>query len=292
MLGPDVFRYIFPLRRTYDRAAALSHALEHAPGSEEFLYDSLAVRFSSIVTQANKPYDLPLLFINTTRMQDGSPAVISNINIADVYFNNRLDVLNLLDTNKDIKLSSAVVLGASFPYISPAGRINFTKKDSSVEPQYFVDGGYFDNSGSGVVNEMISGLRGMMYDSANASLFQYRSKLQLYILHITNEPVGIPVLKKVHPLENDLAAPLKTMVGSFGTQTSVNDLRLKGYMQSIYRNNDHYIDLNLYRPKDSIDYSMNWVISDHLLKAMNDRLRQHQNLNSLINKMKQELSNH
>lgn len=290
MLGPDIFRYIFPLRRAYDRAAALSHALEHAPADEEFLYDSLAIGFTRIATQKQRPYNLPILCINTTRMQDGSPAVISNINIADSYFNKRLDVLNLIDSNKDIRLSSAVVLGASFPYVSPAGRIDFTYlKDSSLQPQYFVDGGYFDNSGAGVVNEMINGLWKMMGDPSDTLVHKYRDKLKFYILHITNEPYGVPVMEKVHPLVNDLAAPLKTLAGSFGTQTSVNDLRLKGYVTEFYRDPAHYIELNLYKEKETVAYSMNWVISDYLLRAMRQRLRNHERLNPLIDSMKTNL---
>ena len=57
-------------------------------------------------------------------MQDGLPAVISNIDFSDPRFNQRLDFLDLLDEKKDIKLSTAVVLGASFPYVSPAGRVD------------------------------------------------------------------------------------------------------------------------------------------------------------------------
>lgn len=290
MLGPDIFRYILPLKSTTDRAAALTHALEHAPDDEQFMYDSLGIGFSKIATQKQKPYNLPVICINTTRMQDGSPAIISNINIADSYFNKRLDVLNLLDSDRDIRLSSAVVLGASFPYVSPAGRIDFTYlKDSSLQPQYFVDGGYFDNSGAGVVNEMINGLWKMMRDPSDTLAYKYRDKLKFYILHITNEPFGVPVMEKVHPLVNDLAAPLKTLAGSFGTQTSVNDLRLKGYISEFYHDPTHYIDLNLYREKEPIRYSMNWVISDYLLRAMRHRLRNHERLNPLITRMKTEL---
>ena len=86
-------------------------------------------------------------------MQDGLPAVISNIDFSDPRFNQRLDFLDLLDEKKDIKLSTAVVLGASFPYISPAGEGSAGIKNKA---NYFVDGAYFDNSGSGVVNEMVN----------------------------------------------------------------------------------------------------------------------------------------
>jgi hypothetical protein len=61
-------------------------------------------------------------------MRDGSPAVISNIRIREDsiqfnYFNNREDVLDILGEDNDMKLSTAVVLGASFPYISLQGAL-------------------------------------------------------------------------------------------------------------------------------------------------------------------------
>ena len=105
-LGPDVFRNLITLYNVNDRASALSHAIEKAPGSKNFLYDSLGVPFTQIITQKNKPYNLPVLCINTTRMQDGSPGVISNIKISDSVFNGRIDVLSLLNEKQDIRLST------------------------------------------------------------------------------------------------------------------------------------------------------------------------------------------
>ncbi|MEK7224522.1 MAG: hypothetical protein AAB221_02425, partial [Bacteroidota bacterium] len=133
LLGPDIFRNTFPLLNylEMDRGRALALSLEKAPNREDcFLYDSFKVKFSAFITQKEQPgYKLPVLCINATRMRDGNPAVFSNIRIGnDVrqenYFNNRIDVLDMLGESRDIKLSTAVVLGASFPYISPAGRID------------------------------------------------------------------------------------------------------------------------------------------------------------------------
>lgn len=144
MLGPDVFRYVLPLWFIDDRAAALADVMETGSGKESRLYNTMSTGFSEIITQKNKPYSLPIIFINTTRMQDGIPAVITNISINDQRFNKRVDLLSLLGEHRDIKMSQAVVLGASFPYLSPAGRI--TDTTASKESNYFVDGEYFDNS--------------------------------------------------------------------------------------------------------------------------------------------------
>ncbi len=290
MLGPDVFRHIFPLRSIDDRGAALAHALETACGKGDFLYDSLAVPFSQLITQKNQSgYQLPVFCINTTRMQDGSPALISNIDFSDSAYNNRVDVLNLMDEEKDIKLSTAVVLGASFPYVSPAGRMDakVSVKDSAgvartaIEPEYFVDGGYFDNSGAGVVNEMLILLRSFLLNEPQFN--KYAGKLKFYVVHISNSPIHGRLLSKVNPFTNDLAAPIKTLVGAYGSQTAVNDRRLENFMKGWYGDDRHYITINLYRPNESIEYSMNWVISNYLLNAMNDRLRGHEQIDTVIN---------
>ncbi len=267
MLGPDVFLHFFPFPFVANRSAALAKILEKGSGRSSLLYNSMATGFSEVITQKNQPYSLPILCINTTRMQDGRPAVISNIDLTDPRFNKRLDLLDLLDEEKDIKLSTAVVLGASFPYLSPAGRI-----DSDKKPNYFVDGGYIDNSGSGVVSEMINIL---LKDSVYR---KYQNKIKFYVLHLANSPLGDMTLEKVNPLINDLAAPIKTLIGAYGTQTMINDERLKNFLITMYADTVHYRMFNLYDDEKNITYSMNWVISDQLLKAMNESLNYNKEL--------------
>lgn len=277
MLGPDVFRHIFPFDFVDDRGAALARVLEEGAPSKNPLHNSMSTKFSELITQKNQSYHLPVLCINTTRMQDGLPTVISTIDISDFRFNQRLDFLDLLDEKKDIKLSTAVVLGASFPYVSPAARIDSAgRKDRA---NYFVDGAYFDNSGSGVVSEMISMI-------LQDSLYQrYKKNLKLYILHIANSPVEGVDLKKVNPLINDLAAPVKTLLGAYGTQTTVNDNRLINLMQSNFPRDTLYRKINLYEDGESINYSMNWVISQKLLDSMKVTLDRNREVKRIINKL-------
>jgi len=282
MLGPDVFRHLMPFTHDEDRAAALTTALERAAEDSNFLYKRLGVSFSEISTRQNHPYPLPIICINTTSMQDGNPAVVSNIRIdEESIFTNRIDVLKLLRPNEDLKLSSAVVLGASFPYVSPAGRIDSprknpksSRKEDAVKAYYFVDGGYFDNSGAGVVNEMIIALKQYADTCTDIEQKQLFKKIRLQVLHITNEPRGYEGgFKKVNPLVNDLAAPMKTLLGSYGSQTTVNDGRLKTFMRNMYATDSAYTEIPLYRyQEDSIKYSMNWVISDWLRREMDNRL--------------------
>jgi hypothetical protein len=209
-------------------------------------------------------------------MQDGTPGVVSNILIDSAIFGKRIDILGLLQAGEDMRLSTAVVLGARFPYVSPAGRIH----DS-----YFVDGGYFDNSGAGVVHEMILRLNQWVRDSSSyypqLQNLQLPKKLRWYVIHITNSSREPAALHKVHPLVNDLLAPMQTLIGSYGTQTVVNNLRLINYLHEINKDTT-YFPISLYAKNDSNAYAMNWAISDTTLRKMNDRLYHYPRLDSLI----------
>ncbi len=277
MLGPDIFSHIIPGLHwiTLDRATALAHSIEEAPGDEahkKFFYGKYRQRLSGMITQQGVPYPLPVLCINTTKMQDGKPAVISNIRIKEDsatnnYFNNRIDVLDLLGPGKDMKLSTAVVLGASFPYLSPAGRIDDYRSDSSSSgTNYFVDGGYFDNSGAGVVNEMIIALNHLLSED---EFSDFRNKLEFYVIHMSNTDPKDLEKDRINPVVNDLLSPVRTMIGSYGSQTTVNDQRLKSFLTAMYPKTNHYLNFDLYKnDRLKITYSMNWVISRYQMNLM------------------------
>ncbi len=283
MLGHDFFVQALPFNTRGDRAKALTEALEEAPGDNVLLKSKLSLPLSQLAVYQNKVRtDLPILCINSTRMQDGQPSVISTINIDASTFNNRVDILRKLQKGKDMKLSTAVVLGASFPYVSPAGRIDELRQFRNGEvrelPNYFVDGGYVDNSGAGVVHEMLIKLNywrdSVLLGSVSYSnLYNKVKKLSFYVMHINNGRGGELLLEKVNPFVNDLAAPIKTLVGSYNVQTSINDSRLKNYLLAIYRNDRHYKPINLYRVNEPLTYSMNWVISKRTLDSMDVRLQ-------------------
>jgi hypothetical protein len=210
--------------------------------------------------------------INTTRMQDSRPGVISNINMTEdsAIFNFRVDVLGLLNETEDLKLSTAVVLGASFPYISPAGRINSLITDAGAH--YFVDGGYFDNSGAGVVNEMLIAMNNMLNDKKDKAFDDFRNKIEFHVIHISNTEPKKLSFAQINPIANDLLAPLRTLLGSYGTQTTINDQRLKNFLTGLYGNDTHYLNIDLYRNNQKIKYSMSWVIPRSLLDSMTSNL--------------------
>lgn len=324
MLGPDYFNYIpvinymVRLTKVGDRAKALENGFEKCTDTSYYRLRFDSTNMSQCVTQQNTYSGLPVLCVNTTRVQDGTPGVVCTIKLDNPVFNKRVDVLSLLENDKSIRLSSAAILGARFPYVSPAGRIDelipkqqgeLDKKDSraksnedkvkdSSRAHYFVDGGYFDNSGAGVVQEMITGILRTADTVSDPVLKARIKKLKLVVLHITNSPQGDVVLKKVTPFKNDLSAPLLTILGAYDMQTTVNDRRLVSFIGSIKPGRDSisnaiYYPIHLYNDptidKDTLSkgpYAMNWFISDSVLNQMDKRLNTQPRLQQLIGQQK------
>lgn len=298
MLGPDIARFIFPLPWVRDRATALEYAVQKGGSFNNVLRENFSGTLSQYIPSRDSLIDVPILCINTTRMQDGQPGIITNIKPDSLIFGHRVDVLGILPPGKDMKLSTAVVMGARFPYVSPAGRIvehrPGQKNKKKTRVHYFVDGGYFDNSGAGFVHEMIAELRRIIGDSLKKNQSHYLSHLRFYVIHAMNSPEGDPLLENVHPLQNDLMSPILTLLGSYTTQTSVNNQRLTKYLQEINTEissktnlrDTVYWKINLYANSRGVDYPMNWTISEFYRKKMDQQLITNRNLLRLIERLK------
>ncbi|HEY8397442.1 MAG TPA: hypothetical protein VIK80_05840 [Flavihumibacter sp.] len=310
MLGPDFFNYIPLLNKIVpneDRAEALEQAIEQAVDDSYYRVGFDSTWFDQCLTQTGKPHPLPILFINTTRVKDGSPGVVSNIHVSSNIFNQRVDVAALFPKDQTIRLSTAAILGARFPYMSPAGRINQQRQPTPNNPDtirahYFVDGGYFDNSGAGAVQEMIRSMLYFANNSKDSVLRRRAARLNIRVLHITNSPQGSVPLKPIGPFLNDMLAPLMTITGAFDMQTTVNDRRFITYMQDLqsevgkgpFRSFD-YLPIHLYNDptfKDDTNskgpYAMNWFISDSVRNQMDRRLLNQPRLQLLLQEYPRE----
>ncbi len=163
----------------------------------------------------------------------------------------------------DLPMASAIVLGARFPYFSPAGRIH---------NNYYVDAGYLDNSGAGITHEMLMDLHALITDSLKKNPTHPYGKIRFHVLHITNDPAPQSTMPSIHPLLNDLAAPIMTLTNVHARQTDFNNLRLKKYLQEINGDKESYRVINLYENGLADDLPMNWKLSPKALESINKRL--------------------
>ncbi len=285
LLGPDMFRHLVPFNIPLDnRADALEKVI--AGGSQDTLLNRY---FERPVTEVfDTTGALPILLINTTQVDNGMPGVISTVKLPRK--SQRQDVLALVDSisahggGGDLRLSTAAVLSSRFPYVSPAGK---------VFDRYYVDGGYFDNSGAGSVLEFIQALNEFLSDSAQSDILRYRDRLTFHILHITNSEVLQLPSRDIHPLTNDLLAPILTLAGMQGSSTSIGDgMLVNAFTQFntdtanamiVYSLYDESWDLTKNMGEYEDGYPMSWALSDYQLDRIDRALKRASKRNILTN---------
>jgi hypothetical protein len=275
LLGPDMFRHLIPFNIPLDnRADALENVLSR--GSPDAILNRY---FDTPVSQVfDTTGALPLLFINTTQVDNGMPGVISTARLP--ANSQRQDVLALVDSmgdhagTGDIRLSTAAVLSSRFPYVSPAGK---------VFDRYYVDGGYFDNSGAGSVLELINELNRFLADTSESGVGRYARQFTFHILHLTNSEILSSPPHDIHPLTNDLLAPILTLAGMQGSSTSIGDGLLTNAFRQVnpdttnamimYSLYDESWDLAKNMGAFEEGYPMSWSLSDYQLHRMDIALK-------------------
>lgn len=253
-----ISRMLNPFYFLNDRASALEKSMDEA-------FPSMRNPFSDYLQTPEDSILMPIFYLNTTRMQDSYPALISNIRYETGQLNNRLDVLDKLEgLGADIKLSTATVLSSRFPYMSPAG---------GIKEEYYVDGGYFDNSGAGVVHETFLAFEKFLQTKEPENW----QKVTFNVLRIQNSKGDDGQFERVNPFVNDLFAPILVLAASYGQQTEINTKRLKYYIENrsnaVEGINWHAVSLYTNTPGER-EYSMNWYMSNECRERIDRRFEE------------------
>lgn len=184
MLFPDALQRIVPFPIvSFDRSRALEYAVEsswsHAtPSNCTFCVSTrLADRATDLYAQGAPRDAVPNLFLNTTEAGTGQiiPYATVRIRALATPFResaqidsekidavkpspSRIESLTLQDRMADdrIPLSTAAIVSARFPYLTPAGTIAYSGG-------HYVDGGYFENSGTFLLSGLVQNLIGQQF---------------------------------------------------------------------------------------------------------------------------------
>jgi len=184
MLFPDALQRVLPLAiGHFDRARAIEIALEKAWEGANTDCAPCSRRMSQSVDNlyawpsghARAP--VPHLFLNTTEVKSGRiiPFATGHVLTLATPFLEQAEIdqpglaalrqLTLQDHMTDQEaaapLSAAAMLSARFPYLTPAGLI--------ANSGHYVDGGYFENSGTSVVAGLLQNLIGQKFAYRNAA---------------------------------------------------------------------------------------------------------------------------
>lgn len=163
-----------------DRGYALARAWEQA--AQEQGVDALAQPFAALYrdSRGELSTNVPALFFNSTTVAQGWRFVEHPFRpFAAAPWTTAYDGARWLDPR--VPLSEVVLNSARFTYLSPAGTLQ-TASNTSLSPALFqlVDGGYFENSGTTTLLELMQRLRAIAAAQGQA--------LHFIVLHISNDP--------------------------------------------------------------------------------------------------------
>jgi hypothetical protein len=98
-------------------------------------------------------FRLPSLLLNSTVVETGQRAVVSNLSLQD--FSDTVDLLDPDLATRGVRVSSAAGLSARFTYVSPAATVA-RRPEGALR---VVDGGYFENSGAASIADLLNLMR-------------------------------------------------------------------------------------------------------------------------------------
>jgi hypothetical protein len=218
-LYPDLLQrfLFFPVQR-FDRSRAAEDALgyywQRATGGDEFYKNFyLTDLYKDFATQST-----PALFLNTTRVETGEQMVVSNLNPVSPKGSPNFDrnirlngLTSLADVHPTISmpLSTAAYLSARFPVVASAGYLPAQLKDKQGQIREgkfrYVDGGYFENSGTATVLDLFSAL------NFKAAATEAGVDIQVIIIRIGADPGEL--LYQKHGL-GEITSPIFAVVNA------------------------------------------------------------------------------
>jgi hypothetical protein len=151
MLFPDLVQRFLPFPiPAFDRGRALEQSWER--GWRKTIGGGRFADAFDALWRGDAPEEVPSLFFNSTSVESGKRTVVSNLRISDSTL---ADVADLhTDTGARLPLSTAAHNSARFTYVSPAGRVK--NAQSGMTSGHIVDGGYFENSGTATLLEVLN----------------------------------------------------------------------------------------------------------------------------------------
>jgi|GEM_PF-3287814 len=259
LLYPDLFqRFLFIPIPEFDRSHYLEISWENA-WKENFNNNIFAESYTNLwkFNNKNQKYFLPLLLLNSTKIEKGNRVIISpvllNNSICDaVDFNSQLNYLNR------VRISTAVLMSARFPYITPAGRIKWDPDKFQFKSNiwgHVADGGYFENSGAATLFDILT-----LLDKFNKEEIKNK-KIKFYVMIIRNEPIDKKKIEEDEPSMwiYETKQPIETLLNTRSARSPYSIDTIKKYFQE-KGENDRVIELNMSIGYDKVP--LGWYLSE------------------------------
>ncbi len=253
LLYPELIQKFLPFPiQGFDRARWLedSWARTYAISTHQDTWDR---SFLSLWKQSDNP--LPLLFINSTKVETGQKILVSAVRADTTFFKDAIDLLDV--SRRDMPLKTAVSLSARFPLVTPGGRVkSYTATQDSVWG-HAVDGGYFENTGLGTATEIYLFLHRMAAEK--------QLKIRPIIISISNDDYSPNDKVFRNRLLYELQTPLSAFYNAWGRRSVGTNFIAR---QLITEADFMSISLN----RQTADIPLNWYISPLSVEKMQSQL--------------------
>jgi len=267
MLYPDALQRLLPSPiAAWDRARTLEQSVEKS------FKDVVATDFleRSIYSYWKSTRSVPLLLLNTTHVATGARVVIAPVQFLNERFH-QLKTLFDHNPSADVRISTAAVTSARFPGVTPAGSLQ-----NSDGKYRYVDGGYFENSGTLVVAEALATIL------QEAALI--KRNIKPVVIRIGNSPSPLAATA-LHPAQSqqegptsmsfgELLSPLRTMINTRDARGELAAENLKTAVTSLL--DDHkeayYIEFQI--GLGDIPIPLGWQLSQTSRKELRAQLAQ------------------
>ena len=269
LLYPDlVQRFLFFPVNHFSRGRALETAWEEAWNGLKLTQGRFGAedRFSfrglwrDDERSTDNLYRVPLLFLNTTRVETGQRALFSPLPVGKLEGRDTIEFQDTIDLHAimvdDVRLSTAAHASARFTFVSPAGTVR--DKDGKVWG-HVVDGGYFENSGATTALEILRAMRAGAKTDEGDDLWP---RIRPIVLMITNAPnAGAPEPRRF------LKEALSPVVALLQTRNARGSYSKEALREAV--GDDLFIRVHL---DDVGDVPLGWALSKKAIGNMNDAI--------------------
>ena len=266
MLVPDLARNILPVDAPDDRAAALEKSFEAS-----WYWVSKRKTFSNDFADlwdGAAALQVPALLLNSTDATSGKRMVLSNVRLTPQA--DRIDLGAVLGS-RHLRLSTAVLLSARFPAISPAGWL--PEGNDPRRGYLIVDGGYVDNSGTLTATEALNALTVAI--APDKSLLD---RIVPVALMISNDPApqgpadAASTAAAPDSFSRSLMGSLITPVETLDSIRQTQTISLKRqYAETIRKHNGLVFD-DLRLHSGDTQFPLGWTLAPGTMEAMDRQI--------------------
>jgi hypothetical protein len=267
MTNPDLAQRFIPVPVLPDRARALEGGWEHAwrttiQRRTKEDDDTFAGGFLTLMD--DREDHIPSLFLNGTVVETGQRIIASNLRIDTGSYGELADSIDLFGAiAADVRVSTAVDNSTRFTYVSPAGTLLRAKNSNGGSPlhcapgarcEHVVDGGYFENSGSATVSDIIRVIKRS----------KYADRIRPHVVFIQFK-METPAPIRPEKFANEVLSPVRALLAVRGSHATLATEELQELV-----GDDHHTTFWLVQ--SNAVFPLGWLLADRTRNLMDSQM--------------------